>query len=76
MPVRKIAVDRHSNATNTWFVSIWASLDGTLMGSSELVANAVMLQMVADQTRVLQDLHNEGYSIDTADLAAPNFIYT
>ena len=36
---------------------------------NELVANAVMLQTVADQTRILQDLHNEGYPVDSADLA-------
>jgi TnpA family transposase len=36
---------------------------------NELVSNAVMLQTVADQTRILQDLHKEGYPVDTADLA-------
>ena len=36
---------------------------------NQLVANAVMLQTVADQTRILQDLHNEGYPVDSADLA-------
>ena len=36
---------------------------------NELVANAVMLQTVADQTQILQNLHNEGYPVDSADLA-------
>ena len=35
----------------------------------ELVANAVMVQTVADQTRILNDLHNEGYSVSVADAA-------
>ena len=31
--------------------------------------HTVMLQTVADQTQILQDLHNEGYPVDSADLA-------
>jgi TnpA family transposase len=36
---------------------------------NQLVANAVMLQNVADQTRVLHELYQEGYSINLEDLA-------
>ncbi len=36
---------------------------------NEQVANAVMLQTVADQTRILRDLHSECYPVDSADLA-------
>ena len=36
---------------------------------NQLVANAVMLQNVADQTRVLHTLHQEGYPIRAEDLA-------
>ena len=35
---------------------------------NQLVANAVMLQTVADQTRVLHELHLEGYAINEEDL--------
>lgn len=35
----------------------------------QLVANAVMLQNVVDQTRVLHELHQEGYPINKDDLA-------
>ncbi len=35
---------------------------------NQLVANAVMLQTVADQTRVLHALHQEGYAINEEDL--------
>jgi TnpA family transposase len=36
---------------------------------NQLVANAVMLQNVADQTRVLHELHQEGYTLNLEDLA-------
>lgn len=36
---------------------------------NELVANAVMLQTMADQTQVLHDLHREGHDVDVEDLA-------
>ncbi len=36
---------------------------------NQLVANAVMLQNVVDQTRVLHELHQEGYAINKDDLA-------
>lgn len=36
---------------------------------NQLVANAVILQNVADQTRVLHDLHQDGYAISAKDLA-------
>ncbi len=36
---------------------------------NQLVANAVMLQNVADQTRVLHELHQDGYTIRAEDLA-------
>ena len=36
---------------------------------NQLVANAVMLQNVVDQTRVLEELHKEGYPINKDDLA-------
>jgi TnpA family transposase len=36
---------------------------------NQLVANAVMLQNVVDQTRVLHELHQEGYPINKEDLA-------
>lgn len=36
---------------------------------NQLVANAVMLQNVVDQTRVLEELHQEGYPINKDDLA-------
>ena len=36
---------------------------------NQLVANAVMLQNVVDQTRVLHELHQEGYPISKDDLA-------
>lgn len=36
---------------------------------NQLVPNAVMLQNVADQTRVLHELHREGYTIRAEDLA-------
>jgi TnpA family transposase len=36
---------------------------------NQLVANAVMLQTVADQTRVLHELHQAGYAINPEDLA-------
>ena len=35
---------------------------------NQLVANAVMLQTVTDQTRVLHELHQEGYAINEEDL--------
>ncbi len=34
---------------------------------NQLVANAVMLQTVADQTRVLQELHQEDYATHVDD---------
>ena len=36
---------------------------------NQLVANAVMLQNVVDQTRVLHELHQEGYPINKGDVA-------
>ena len=36
---------------------------------NQLIANAVMLQNVVDQTRVLHELHQEGYAINKDDLA-------
>jgi TnpA family transposase len=36
---------------------------------NQLVANAVMLQNVVDQTRILHALHQEGYAINKEDLA-------
>lgn len=36
---------------------------------NERVANAVMLQTVADQTWILQDLQVEGHPVNTADIA-------
>jgi TnpA family transposase len=36
---------------------------------NQLVANAVMIQNVVDQTRVLHELHQEGYPISKDDLA-------
>ena len=38
---------------------------------NELVANAVMLQTVADLTRILQDLQGEGYPVNTTDCRIP-----
>lgn len=36
---------------------------------NQLVANAVMLQNVVDQTQVLHELHQEGHPISKDDLA-------
>ena len=35
--------------------------------TNQLVANAVILQTVADQTRIIQDLQREGYPFSVSD---------